>query len=362
MKKILGSIPPSLGAVTLVTILVNVFKLPANTLSDIAGAATFKGGFSVLPKITLLQNLRLLTKLPSLQTILPYAVTMAAVGCIESLLTMQILDGIADDGTRGSTRRECCAQGLGNVASGLTGGIGGCALLGQSIINMQSGGGVSKLSGMSMAVLLGVGVVGAAPLLGAVPIAALVGVMLVVCQMTFSWSSLRLLHKVPRLDALTIALVSYVTVHDDLAKAVVLGTVLSAMGFAWKQSKNISAVAGTDKATGDKEYHLNGPLFFGSVMQFASLFDVKSDPATVIVDFTDSRVCDHSALEAINNLADRYGAVGKRVRLRHLSKDCNRLLEKAHSSTDSDSPSPLPPYEIIERDPATDPVYGLVVE
>ena len=356
--KITKKIPPSLGAVTLTTILATVLKLPVKNLADVAGASTFKGGLAVLPKIGLPA---LPFTLETLKIILPYAITMAAVGSIESLLTMQLLDGIADDGKRGSTSREVMAQGLGNVASGLTGGIGGCALLGQSIINMQSGGGISRLSGMGMALFLALGIVCAAPLLGAVPVASLVGVMLLVCQSTFSWSSLRIFNKIPKVDAFIIALVSFVTVKDDLAKAVVAGTIASALGFAWKQSTSITASANlvpgsnSDDLELYKEYKLSGPLFFGSTMQFSSLFDIKSDPGDIIIDFTNSRIYDHSALEAINSLSDRYGAVGKRVRLRHLSSDCAQLLGNIHEGG-------LPPYEIIQSDPSTDPVYGVAIE
>jgi len=352
------AIPATLGAVTFTTILSLLFKIPATTLSDIAGKSTFSGGLSVLPKVGI-PNLPF--TLETLKIILPFAITMAAVGTIESLLTMQLLDGIADDGKRGSTSKETMAQGWGNIVSGLTGGIGGCALLGQSIINMQSGGGISRLSGMSMAAFLAIGIVGAAPLIGKIPVAALVGVMLLVCQSTFSWSSLRVLNKIPKLDAFIIALVSFITVRDDLAKAVVCGTIASALGFAWKQSTSISARSNLldppvmkrgEENPPWKEYKLSGPLFFASTLQFSSLFDIKSDPEDVIIDFTDSRVYDHSALEAINNLSDRYGAMGKRVRLRHLSGDCTQLLEKVHEGG-------LPPYEIIQSDPNTDPVYGI---
>lgn len=355
IRKIVGAVPPSLGAVGLATLASMALKLPAQTLADIAGADTFSGGLSVLPKLHILPNLRLLTSLDSLRTILPYAATMATVGIIESLLTMQILDGMADDGARGSTRRECVAQGLGNVASGLTGGIGGCALLGQSIINMRSGGGASRLSGVSASLLLGVGVVAAAPLVGAVPVAALVGVMLEVCRTTFAWGSLRLWNRVPALDAAVVAGVTLVTVAHDLAAAVLLGTAASAVGFAWKQSTAVS-VSRTRVATSPsavKEYALSGPLFFGSASRLGPLFDVRTDPDTVVVDFSDSRVCDHSALEAIHDLADRYGAAGKRVKLRHLSPDCARLLARARADGE------LPPYEIVEADPDTDPEYGL---
>jgi len=286
---------------------------------------------------------------------------MAAVGSIESLLTLQLLDGIVDDGKRGSTRKEVVGQGIGNLAAGLTGGIGGCALIGQSIINAQSGGGISRLSGMSMAIFLALGIVSFAPLLGQIPIVALAGVMLLVCQSTFSWSSLRLWGKIPKLDYLIILLVSYVTVAEDLAKAVLIGTITSALGFAWKQSTSISYTISTTslnprngmpRLPNIKCYNLNGPLFFGSAQQFSSLFNAKEDPETIVIDFSQSRVFDHSALEAINNLADRYGNLGKRVYLRRLSSDCAKLLAKVYDGG-------LPPYEIIEVDPGKDPIYGI---
>lgn len=350
--KALRSIPPSLGAVSFCAILAKVLKIPVKTLSDVSGADTFRGGLSVLPKLSLPE---VPFNLETLKIVMPFAVTMAAVGAIESLLTMQLLDGIADDGKRGSTKKECIAQGIGNAASGFAGGIGGCALLGQSIINASSGGLKSRLSGMSMAIFLALGIVAGAPLLSAVPIAALVGVMFMVCISTFSWSSLRIISKIPKLDAFTIFLVSFVTVHDDLAKAVVAGTITSALGFAWKQSTSISASESFVKTPYSKKpwkaYNLNGPLFFGSTTKFASLFDIRNDPNDIIIDFTESRVYDHSALEAINNLADKYGEVGKKVHLRFLSADCAKLLTKLHGGSR--------PYEIIESDPSKDPVYGV---
>mmetsp|Transcript_24835 Transcript_24835/g.37005 ORF Transcript_24835/g.37005 Transcript_24835/m.37005 type:complete len:632 (-) Transcript_24835:312-2207(-) len=356
----LKSVPPSLGAVALATTVSRIFSLPVKTLADIAGAETFRGGLAVLPKIALPSLPYLTQPVETLRIILPFAITMAAVGSIESLLTMQLLDGIADDGKRGSTRKECIGQGLGNVASGLTGGIGGCALLGQSIINVQSGGGKSRLSGMSMAVFLALGIVSAAPLLGTVPIATLVGVMLLVCQSTFSWSSLRLIGRIPKLDLFVIALVSAITVYEDLAKAVVAGIITSALGFAWQQSTSIIAressipapVKGGDKTW--KSYNLSGPLFFGSTSQFSRIFNVKSDPSNVVIDFTNSRVLDHSALEAINNVAERYGEAGKTVHLRHLSSDCAQLLGRLFGDAK--------PYKVVESDPDRDPVYGVAEE
>ena len=355
--KALKVIPPSLGAVTICTIIAKIFKIPAKTLADVSGAETFRGGLSVLPKLGL-PNVPF--TLETLKIVFPFALTMAAVGLIESLLTMQLLDGIADDGHRGSTKKESVGQGLGNIAAGIAGGIGGCALLGQSIINVESGGGKSRLSGMSMAMFLALGIIAAAPLLGSVPIAAMVGVMFTVCQSTFSWSSLRILNKIPTLDAAVIFLVSYVTVKDDLAKAVITGVIASALGFAWKQSTNIAASESmisrpkssnsTSSEKNWKCYNMNGPLFFGSTTQFSNIFDVKGDPEDIVIDFTNSRVMDHSALEAINNIADRYGEAGKRVHLRHLSEDCAILLRNLHGGDR--------PYELIETD-LRDPVYGV---
>jgi len=354
--KALRAVPPSLGAVVTATVASRMLKLPVKTLADVAGAETFRGGLAVLPSIGLPA---VPFSMETLNVVLPFAITMAAVGSIESLLTMQLLDGIADDGKRGSTSKENIGQGIGNMCSGLTGGIGGCALIGQSLINMESGGGKSRLSGMSMALFLGMGIVAAAPLLANVPIATLVGVMLLICQGTFNWSSLRLLNRIPRLDAAIIGLVSYTTVAHDLAKAVVAGTIASALGLAWKLSTSISTSTDMvsspiEKGSKWKSYSLSGPLYFGSTRQFASLFDAKNDPEDVIVDFTNSRVMDHSAIEAINELADKYGVAGKKVHLRHLSKNCADMLARLHKGG-------LPPYEIIESDPGTDPVYDVAV-
>jgi len=227
--------------------------------------------------------------------------------------------------------------------------MGGCALIGQSLINVQSGG-TSRLSGIAMSHFLAVGLLFAAPLLGQVPIAALVGVMLLVCQSTFSWSSLRLFGRIPKVDLFCVALVSCVTVFRDLAQAVGAGVVVSALSFAWKQSTSIrvSKSDGGD-APGWPTYKVDGPLFFGSTQTFASQFSPKDDADDVIIDFLASRVMDHSALEAINALAERYGALGKRVHLRHLSSDCYGLLERLNGDARR--------YELFEPDPATDPVY-----
>jgi SulP family sulfate permease len=330
IPKLTKMVPPSLGAVAISSIVAKMLALPAKTLADVAGAETFKGGWSVLPSLGLPQ---VPFSVDTLQVILPYAITMASVGILESLLTMQILDGLADDGTRGSTTKECIGQGSGNILSGLTGGIGGCALLGQSIINMQSGGGVSRWSGMSMALFLAIGIVAAAPLLANVPVSALVGVMLLVCKSTFSWSSLRLINKIPKLDAVVIALVSIVTVQKDLAIAVVAGIICSALGFAYKQSSALTATYAMDDSNNTKIYKMRGPLFFGSTQQFEQIFSksAKTDPSTIRLDFSESRVLDHSAVESLHNLSDKYAEMGKIVTLEGLCTDSTKILSKYYN-------------------------------
>lgn len=356
VPKLTKAIPPSLAAVGFVSCLSAVFKLPATTLVNIAGPEAFAGGAAVLPKFGI-PALGALTASPlaTLGVITPFALTMATVGLVESLLTLQLVDGIVDDGTRGSTRQECVGQGLANLFSGLTAGMGGCALIGQSLINVQSGG-TSRLSGIAMSLFLALGLICAAPLLGQVPIAALVGVMLLVCQSTFSWSSLRLAGRVPKTDLFCIALVSIVTVTRDLAQAVGVGTVVSALSFAWRQSTNIRvrAASGEEGKPGWRTYQIDGPLFFGSTQTFNGQFSPKDDPDDVVLDFAQSRVMDHSALEAINSLCERYGGLGKRVHLRRLSSDCYGLLERLNGE--------LPPYELIEADPERDPVYEVAEE
>lgn len=366
IPKITRAVPASLAAVSILTALSSALKLPATTLIDIAGPEAFAGGWAVVPKLGIPAFAALTTDpLSMLQVVAPYALTMATVGLVESLLTLQLVDGIVDDGTRGSTQQECVGQGLGNFMSGLTSGMGGCALIGQSLINVQSGG-TSRLSAIAMSIFLGGGLIFAAPLIGQVPVATLVGVMLLVCHSTFSWSSLRLIGKIPKIDLLVIALVSLVTVFRDLAQAVGAGVLVSAVAFAWKQSTSVKVVRsmGADPApsstgasrkrslfykSGWRTYTVEGPLFFGSIAQFASSFTPKDDSKDVVIDFLNSRVMDHSALEAINTLAARYGSLGKRVHLRHLSSDCYGLLERLNGDKKL--------YEIFEADPATDPVY-----
>jgi len=346
IPRITKSIPPSMATIAIVTALQNIFSLPAVTLLDIAGAETFRGGLSALPSISL----------PSVPMtaatfgiILPYAIVVASVGLIESLLTLQLVDGMVDDGARASTSAECTGQGIGNLAAGLTGGMGGCALIGQSIMNVEAGG-TGKASGVAMSLGLGAGILFLSPMLARVPISALVGIMLLVCKSTFSWSSLRLVGKVPKLDFLIILLVSWVTVVEDLAVAVLTGTVLSALSFAWKQSRAIYAAQSVDPQTGWAVFDLTGPLFFGSTAKFESLFKGAEDAPTkeIIIDFRQARVFDHSALESINTVVRKLGDSGKVVHLRHLSPDCQVLLQNMNANAD---------YEVIESDGENDPLY-----
>jgi len=257
--------------------------------------------------------------------ILSTAFILAAVGLIESLMTLNLVDEITE--TRGNGNRECVAQGGANILNGLFGGMGGCAMIGQSIINVDSGG-RGRLSGAVAAVALLCFVLFGAPLIEQIPIAALVGVMFMVVIGTFAWSSFRIIRKIPLSDAIVLIAVSAITVWKDLAVAVIAGVIISALVFAWKNATMIRARKRI-QADGTKTYEVWGPLFFGSVQNFNAKFDVKNDPQNVEIDFVESRVSDHSALEAIFNLVNKYEAEGKTIKLKHLSEDCKALMYKA---------------------------------
>jgi SulP family sulfate permease len=236
-----------------------------------------------------------------------------------------VIDEITD--TRGQGNKECVAQGTSNVVTGFFGGMGGCAMIGQSMINVNSGG-RGRLSGIAAALFLLSFILFASPLIEQIPIAALTGVMFMVVIGTFEWSSFRMMRKIPARDAFIIVLVSGVTVVTDLAVAVVVGVIVAALSFAWEHAKHIYATESSDEE-GTKIYEIHGPLFFGSVANFKDLFTPKEDPAKVIIDFKGSRVADHSAIEAIDSLAVRYIAEGKELHLRHLSAECRQLLQNA---------------------------------
>ncbi len=261
----------------------------------------------------------------TLEIILPYSLVLAGVGLIESLLTLNLIDELTE--TRGHGNRECVGQGVANSVNGLFGGMGGCAMIGQSLINVNSGG-RGRLSGISAALFLLGFILFGSGLIEQIPVAALVGVMFMVVLGTFEWATFRMIGKVPKSDIFITVLVAAVTVISDLAIAVIVGVIVSALVFAWEHAKQMRAHTHIDDQ-GWKVYELSGPLFFGSVHAFNELFDPKNDPVDVVIDFYDSRVADHSGIEAIDNLAERYQRAGKRLHLKHLSEECKQLLDKA---------------------------------
>ena len=275
------------------------------------------------------------------------AFILAAVGLIESLMTLNLIDEMTE--TRGSGNRECIAQGGANILNGLFGGMGGCAMIGQSIINVSSGG-RGRLSGATAAIALLCFVLFGAPLIEQIPIAALVGVMFMVVIGTFAWSSFRILHKIPVSDAIVLITVSAVTVWLDLAIAVFIGVVMSALVFAWKSATRIRARKRI-KEDGTKVYEIWGPLFFGSTTAFNSKFDVSSDPDSVEIDFIESKISDHSGVEAVRTIANKYLDNGKQIKLTHLSPDCKALLLKWN-----------PEFETIIKSSVEDPRYYVVTD
>jgi SulP family sulfate permease len=333
MPRITRIIPAPLAGIVVVAALVIGFGLEVPRVGDLA---SIEGGLPAfhIPMVPLTWE--------TFEIILPYAVILAAIGLIESLLTLNLVGEIT--GKRGGASQECIAQGVANVATGFFGGMGGCAMIGQSMINVKSGG-RTRIAGIAAALFLLIFILFASPLIEQIPLAALVGVMFMVVIGTFAWNSFKILRKVPLTDAFVIVLVTVVTVMEDLAVAVVVGVIVSALAYAWNNAKRIHAVT-RDSSTekGAKVYEIQGPLFFGSSEGFVELFDVPNDPETVIVDFAESRVVDQSALQAIENIAAKYEAAGKRVMLRHLSRDCHKLLNKAgHLMVDSDDD---PDYEL----------------
>ena len=263
--------------------------------------------------------------LETLYIVLPTAVILCLVGLIESLLTLSLIDDMTD--TRGRGNKECVGQGVANTVNGFFGGMGGCAMIGQSMININSGG-RGRLSGITAALVLLGFILFAAPLIEMVPLAALVGVMFVVVIGTFEWASFRIVRGVNKEDAFVLFLVTGITVAADLAIAVVVGVIVSALVFAWKHATHIVAHKHVDD-DGWKVYDLDGPLFFGSVSHFKDIFDVQNDPQDVVIDFKESRIWDSSGIDALDGLADKYKEQGKKLHIRHISKECQTLLTKA---------------------------------
>ncbi len=336
LPKLSKAIPSSLAAILLVFGLVLGLGLETRTIGDIA---SIQGGFPPFHIPELPYNLE------TLRIIFPYAAIVAGVGLIESLLTLNIVDEITE--TRGRGNKEAVAQGTANILSGFFSGMGGCAMIGQSLIN-TSNGARARLSGIVAAVMLLVFIMFGAGLIERVPMAALTGLMIMVALGTFEWASLRTFRRMPKSDVLVMVLVTLVTVFlHNLALAVLVGVIISALVFAWDNAKRIRARKHTDE-NGVKHYEIYGPLFFGSVALFNEKFDVLSDPDEVIIDFKESRVVDMSAIEALNKLTERYQKVGKKVHLKHLSRDCRQLL------TDAD--------KIIEVNVLEDPTYKVVLD
>ena len=344
LPKLTKKLPEALIAILVVSMLVIFGNLDVATVGSFirdGGGEGLKGGlpqfqwaiFEVIP-----------FNFETLRFIGPYAVILAAIGLIESLMTLNLIDELTE--TRGNSNKECIAQGSANVVTGLFGGMGGCAMIGQSIINIK-GGGRGRLSGIVAAVALLAFILFASNLIEQVPIAALVGVMFMVVIGTFAWSSFRIMNKIPVADVFVLILVSTVTVFFDLAIAVISGVIVSALVFSWENAKRIRARKRI-KPDGTKIYEIWGPLFFGSITAFNQKFDVKNDPDVVEIDFVESRVSDHSAIEAIFNLVNKYNSAGKTIKLKHLSQDCKVLLYKS---------SPLFKEVIIEA--IDDPRYHL---
>lgn len=342
--KITKKLPEALLAILMVSTIVILFDFDVATVGSFirdGGGEGLKGGLPMF-------QLELFSKVPfnwaSLKFIFPYALILAAIGLIESLMTLNLIDELTD--TRGNGNKECVAQGSANIVTGLFGGMGGCAMIGQSIINIKSGG-RTRLSGIVAALMLLAFILFGSSYIEQVPIAALVGVMFMVVVGTFAWSSFRIINKVPRSDVFVIVLVSALTVIFDLAIAVFAGVIVSALVFSWENAKRIRARKRM-KSDGTKVYEIWGPLFFGSISAFNEKFDVKNDPEKVEIDFVESRVSDHSALEAILNLVKKYEAENKTIHLKHLSEECKALLYKSD-----------PKFHKVIVDAIDDPRYHL---
>jgi len=336
LPKISKAIPASLFSILSIFALVFFFGIETKTVGDIA---SIQGGFPPfhIPSVPF--------ELETLIIIFPYASIVAGVGLIESLLTLNIIDEITE--TRGRGNKEAVAQGIANFLSGLFSGMGGCAMIGQSLINISSGA-RARLSGIVASVMLLVFIMFGAPVIEKMPIAALTGLMIMVSIGTFEWASLRTFNKMPKSDIFVMLVVTLVTaVLHNLAMAVLIGVVISALVFAWDNAKRIRARKHTDE-NGIKHYEIYGPLFFGSISVFNDKFDVQNDPEEVIIDFAESRVVDMSAIEALNKLTERYQKAGKKVHLRHLSEDCRQLLSNAE--------------KIIDVNVLEDPTYKLVTD
>lgn len=336
LPKLTKAVPPSLVAIIVVSLVVVGFGIDTRTVKDIA---SISGGFPPfhIPDVPF--------SLDMLQVIFPYSLVMAGVGLIESLLTINVVDEIA--GNKGQANKECIAQGTANIANGFFTGMGGCAMIAQSFVNLSAGS-RARLSGIVASIAILLIILWGAPVIEQVPMAALVGVMVMVAIGTFEWTSLKVINKMPRHDVVVGILVALITIWlHNLALAVLVGVVISALVFAWESAKRIRARKYLDDS-GAKHYEIYGPLFFGSVTAFLEKFDIENDPHEVIIDFKESRIADMSAIDALNKLTERYEQQGKKLHLRHLSEDCRLLLRNAD--------------KLIEVNLMEDPQYKVVVD
>lgn len=322
LPKVTKAVPAALTAIVVVSAITIIFQISTKTVGDITSIA---GGFPAfhIPLVPL--------NLETLQIILPYSIIMALVGLIESLLTLNIIDEMTE--TRGRGNKESIGQGVANLVCGFFSGMGGCAMVGQSIINITSGG-RTRISGIVAALGLLIFILAGSSLVEKIPMAALVGLMFMVALGTFEWTSLKIFKKVPRIDVVVMVTVTSITaIFNNLALAVIVGVVISALVFAWESGKRINAKVTVDENQ-VKHYKISGPLFFGSVTAFKDIFDYSNDPDEIIIDFSKSTVRDHSAIEALNTVTERYAKLDKKVHLKHLSQDCRLILDNASEIID----------------------------
>lgn len=335
LPRVTKAIPASLVAIIVVFGLVFFFGIETKTVLDIASVS---GGFPPfhIPNIPI--------DLQTLQIIFPYALIMASVGLTEGLLTLNLVDEITE--TKGKGNKECLAQGSANILNGFFFGMGGCPMIAQTLVNLSAGS-RARLSGIIAALTILMIILFGAPIIEQLPMAALVGVMIMVAIGTFEWASFRIINKMPKHDIFVGVLVALITiVLHNLALAVLIGVIISALVFSWESAKRIRAKKYIDEK-GVKHYEIYGPLFFASTTAFSEKFDVANDPNEVIIDFKESKITDMSAIDAVNKITERYAKVNKTVHLRHLSVDCRTLLKNADSVID---------VNIME-----DPTYKVVI-
>jgi SulP family sulfate permease len=332
--KITKAVPATLVGILAVALLAHFLHIDTKTVGELGSIAGGLPRFHV-PDVPF--------SLDTLRIVFPYSLVLAGVGLIETLLTLTLIDEITD--TRGQPNRESMAQGAANIVTALFGGMGGCAMIGQSMINVGNGA-TGRLSGIAASLFLLSFILFGSSVIEQIPLAALIGVMFVVCEKTFEWGTFRLFGKVPRADALVVVLVAGVTLAFNLATAVVVGVIVSALVFAWQHARRIGVSARVDEQ-GWKVYELEGTLFFASSANFQDLFAPKEDPQDVVVEFRRARVADHSAIQAIDALAERYRSLGKRLHLRHLSPDCRDLLERAKDMIEVSLPED-PRYRVAD--------------